>query len=360
MKVGILGGGQLSRMLALAGIPLGLEFCFYEPKAESCVASLGQVIYGAYDEEEKLQQFAEQVDLITYENESIPAATLSFLEKLRPVYPDKKALIASQDRLAEKNLFQALSIPTAQYQPVNSKAELLTLLAEMSFPLFLKKRHGGYDGKGQRLLMNKKDAEAVPEEFCQDALIESYVDFVREVSLIAARNRSGHIEFYDLSENRHRNGILFRTVNRIQDPQFELAVELVDRIMEELQYVGVLAVEFFQQGERLLANEMAPRVHNSGHWTIEGAETSQFENHLRAILDWPLGKTGSRCQATLYNILGEFPAKEQLLKYPRLHLHDYQKSPLPGRKIGHVTLLAEIAHNYPKTLENLLFGERGE
>lgn len=355
MKVGILGAGQLSRMLALAGLPLGISFHFYESRAEHCVGQLGRVFNGSYDNQNQLTAFAEGVDVITYENENIPPETLAFLAGINRVCPDQQALRLSQDRLLEKDLFQQLGIGTARYQAIESQTALLDVLSDWNFPLFIKKRRGGYDGKGQKLLTHRQDIEALPADWFRDAIIEEYVEFDREFSLIAVRNALGELRFYDLSENRHRDGILFRTVNRPNDPVFTAASEMVGRLLNHLNYVGVFAMEFFQQGDRILANEMAPRVHNSGHWTIEGAETSQFENHLRAICNWPLGKTDSLGAATLYNILGQFPDREQLLRFNALHVHDYQKTAAPGRKLGHVTLMSQQSHSYPKALENLLF-----
>lgn len=354
MKVGILGGGQLSRMLALAGIPMGLEFCFFEPNEPCCAASLGEVIYADYNDQKALEQFLEKVDLVTFENENIPPATLEFLEQKKAVYPNRKALELAQDRLLEKNLFQSLNIPTAPSFEVNNKDDLDKALAQTGFPAILKKRRGGYDGKSQFRLYKAADVEALSSTDFEDAILEGFVSFDREVSLVAARNIRGDVVFYDLCENLHRDGILFRTVNKLNDPTFDLARDYVYQIIKKLDYVGVMALEFFQEGQQLLANEMAPRVHNTGHWTIEAAMTSQFENHLRAILGWPLGRADSLAYATMFNIIGDFPEKKQVLKYPELHLHDYQKTPRPGRKLGHVTTLSAHTHAYHKSLEKLL------
>ncbi len=354
MRIGILGGGQLSRMIALAGIPLGLDFCFYEPNKPCCAASLGEVIYAAYEDEKALQTFAEQVDIITYENENIPVKTIQFLQRLKPVYPDKQALETSQDRLFEKNLFTSLNIPTAPYFEVNNKEELLKAIAKTGFPALLKKRRGGYDGKSQSRIYKASDLEAISDEQCSDTILEGFVAFEREVSLIAARSKSGEVVFYDLCENLHREGILFRTVNKITDSAFDLARDYLNQLMKHLDYVGVLVLEFFQEKSQLLVNEMAPRVHNSGHWTIEAAMISQFETHLRSIMGWPLGRTDSLAYATMYNLIGKIPDVKALLKYPELHLHDYQKTARPGRKLGHVTSLSKHTHAYHKSLETLL------
>lgn len=354
MIIGILGGGQLSRMLALAGKPLGLDFVFYEPNREHSVKNLGDIITAEYTDQVRLKEFAEKVNVITYENENIPKETLLHLIPYCPVFPNIEALTVSQDRLVEKNFFQTLQIPTTRYLPVNTKEDLLTAIEELKFPLLLKKRSFGYDGKGQWLIKNQEDFEQIATANCQHAIAEAFLQFDREFSLISVSDANGLIHFYDVNENEHRHGILRRTINRINDPCFERAKGYLTHIVERLGYVGILTVEFFQRGNALIANEMAPRVHNSGHWTIEGAKTSQFENHLRSILQWPMGSTKSLGYATLYNLLGEIPNKESLLKDPELHLHDYQKEPRPNRKVGHITLLAQHSHRFLPEYEKLL------
>lgn len=339
MNIGILGGGQLSRMLALAGIPLGLDFYFYVPTQSAALHSLGAIIPGDYTHLSQLKKFAEQVDVITFENENIPAATLDYLTSLKPVYPDQRALTITQDRLLEKNFFCDLNIPTNHFMPVNCQDDLLSAAQQLGYPFILKKRTHGYDGKGQVRINQVADIHALSDEQCHNTLAEEWIDFEREVSLIAARNITGNIIFYDVCENLHQNGILHSTHNRINDPIFKMASDYLQSIICALNYVGVLAVEFFQVGKQLLANEMAPRVHNSGHWTIDAAVTSQFENHLRCIIDWPLGNPASLTQAVMYNLLGKIPDKQTLLHDPNLRLHDYEKSPTPHRKVGHFTLL---------------------
>jgi 5-(carboxyamino)imidazole ribonucleotide synthase len=354
MKIGVLGGGQLSRMLALAGIPMGLHFSFYEPQKACCAASLGEWVQASYDDLAALEKFAQSVDLLTFENENIPMEAFDVLEKHQKIFPGKEILRRSQDRLLEKETFQALKIPTADFYQVNTKQELILVLEETAYPVILKSRRGGYDGKGQKQIYRPQDLETIKETDCQNAIVEKYVDYDREFSLIAVRNAKGETRFYDLCENRHKKGILFRTVNKMEDPLFNKARDFVDRILKAYDYVGVLAVEFFQENEQIFANEMAPRVHNSGHWTIEGAMTSQFENHLRAIIGWPPGRTDSLAYATMYNIIGDFPDKDKLMQYPELHIHDYEKSARPGRKIGHMTSLASHSHAYHKSLESFL------
>jgi len=354
MKIGILGGGQLSRMLALAGIPMGLDFCFFEPQNPCCAAVLGKVIYAEYDDKEQLSDFVNQVDLITFENENIPVKTLNFIAERCSVYPGAKALQYSQDRLLEKQLFEALDIPTVNYLQVNTKKELENALDKVDYPSILKKRRGGYDGKSQIRLLQSENLKNLTEETCSNSILEGFVSFDREVSIIAGRNKDGEFCFYDLSENVHHQGILRRSLNRQQDALFALARDYIGRIMNYLDYVGIMALEFFQKGNMLLANEIAPRVHNSGHWTIEGAMTSQFENHLSCILGLPPGRTDSLAYTTMYNIIGTFSDKEKVLKNNQLHLHDYQKKPRTGRKLGHVTLLSQQRHAFFPDFEDNL------
>lgn len=335
MRIGILGGGQLSRMLALAGYPLGFEFTFLEPTADACARELGRFICAPYQDQNALRQFADQVDIITFENENIPVDTLTFLNEYKPVRPGIKALTTSQDRLFEKTLFRSLDIPCAPFAQINSYEDLLTAAKTLSFPLFLKTRREGYDGKGQLKINNLSELEAINPTMLSNAIVEQGIAFQREVSLIAARSVSHEIVFYDICENRHQNGILIETQNKVDDPLFETAKTYLTRLLDALDYIGILCVEFFQVDNQLIANEMAPRVHNSGHWTIEGATTSQFENHLRAIANLPLGNTQSLGQATMRNLIGTMPNKNELLAQG--HLHDYHKAPKPGRKLGHVT-----------------------
>ena len=337
MKIGILGGGQLSRMLALAGIPLGLQFFFYEPNDTSAVSGLGDITHGHYDDYETLTLFANKVDIITYENENIPVKTLTFLESHKTLYPNKNALAIMQDRLCEKTLFCDLGIPTNAFFNVNSRQELQSAIDTLDYPLLLKKRTQGYDGKGQRKINNSREFEQLTDTDCEHMIAEEWVMFDREVSLIAVRNKSGEMAYYDIAENTHKDGILHKTLNKTNDPIFELANQYVTHIMTHLDYVGVMAVEFFEKNGQLIANEMAPRVHNSGHWTIDAAIISQFENHLRAILNWPLGDTSSLFNAVMHNIIGTMPDKQTVLAQKGTHLHDYHKAENPGRKIGHIT-----------------------
>ncbi|MGE3803472.1 MAG: 5-(carboxyamino)imidazole ribonucleotide synthase [Gemmataceae bacterium] len=345
--IGVLGGGQLGRMLALAGYPLGQNFRFFEPAADSCVESLAEVCHEEYHDETALARFAEGLELVTYEFESVPVQAARFLAERVPVYPPPEALEAAQDRLHEKRKFRALGVPCAGFAPVDSLEQLQRAAAELGLPAVLKTRRLGYDGKGQTVLRESEDLLPAWRQLGNVPLIlESFVPFEREVSILAVRSRDGDTAFYPLVENVHRDGILRQS--RVLDPAGRLqeqAEEYAGKLLEDLDYVGLLAIEFFvekrSQGPFLLANEMAPRVHNSGHWSIEGAETSQFENHLRAILGLPLGSTRRRGPVALLNLIGQLPEMATLLAQPGVHLHLYGKLPRPGRKVGHVTLLAD-------------------
>jgi len=338
MKIGILGAGQLARMIALAGYPLGLEFIFLDPAADACANALGEHLHGAYDNPKLLAELAERADVVTYEFENVPADVAEFLTNHTQVYPPAKALAVAQDRLIEKNFFRQLGIPTAEYVAVDNLSELQQAMTQIGYPAILKSRTQGYDGKGQSVLKSEQDLvaawqllEGVP------AIVEAFVPFTREVSIIAVRNRSGQMVFYPLSENYHRGGILRVAECKTDDPLQQQAEKYVTDLLIELDYVGVLALELFAIDEQLIANEFAPRVHNSGHWTIEGAETSQFENHLRAILDWSLGSTNAIGKSAMINFIGGIPDSKELLTISNSHLHLYNKDPRKGRKVAHVT-----------------------
>lgn len=337
--IGIVGGGQLARMLALAGYPLGLRFVVLDPAPDACAGQVAELIPGAYDDPAALAQLAARSDVVTFDFENVPAAAARVLTESVPVYPPPAALATAQDRLSEKTLFQQLGIPTPAYAAVDSPSELNLVIARLGLPAVLKTRRLGYDGKGQRVLRAPQDISPAWRDLSGNALIlEGFVPFEREVSLLAARSVNGATVFYPLTENRHRDGILRVSQVPCQVPGLQAkAQEYVGRILERLEYVGLLAVEFFVQQGRLLANEMAPRVHNSGHWTIEGAQTSQFENHLRAILGLPLGSTALRGQAAMVNFIGQMPERAAVLA-TGAHYHDYGKAPRTGRKVGHATL----------------------
>ena len=316
MIVGVIGGGQLGRMLALAGIPLGLSFRFLDPTADAPVRDVGTLLIGEYDDPELLDRLAERAAVVTYEFENVPVESA---RRTRAI-PSAKALEVAQDRLAEKQLFRRLGIPTVRF---DDEVE--------TFPAILKTRRFGYDGRGQHLV------EARPEP--DPALIlEERVAFDRELSLISVRDGLGETRFYPLVENVHEDGILRTSRAPAANAPQAVAESYATKLLDELEYVGVLALELFDVDGQLLANEIAPRVHNTGHWTIEGSETSQFENHLRAILGLPLGSTGSR-PALLVNLIGTVPKMFDVLEIPHAHLHLYDKDPRPGRKLGHVTLV---------------------
>jgi len=356
MKVGILGAGQLARMIALAGYPLGLEFIFLDPAADACANPLGEHLQGDYNDPRLLAKLAESADVVTYEFENVPANVAEFLSTHTQVFPPAKALAVAQDRLLEKNFFREQGIPTPSFAPVDSLTELRQIMAEaeIGYPAILKSRTQGYDGKGQSVLRSADDLapawqvlDGVP------AIVEAFVPFNREVSIIAARNRDGAQVFYPLSENYHRGGILRVAECKADDPLQAQAENYASKLLAELDYVGVLALELFDVAGQLVANEFAPRVHNSGHWTIEGAATSQFENHLRAILNLPLGSTASIGHAAMVNFIGGLPTIEEVLTIPDAHLHLYAKDPRKGRKVGHATAQTSDAGQFTALVERL-------
>jgi 5-(carboxyamino)imidazole ribonucleotide synthase len=306
-------------MLALAGVPLGLSFRFLDPAADACAAKVGELVVAPYDDPDGLDRLADGAAVVTYEFENVPVAAA---ERIGSV-PGTRSLEEGQDRLREKELFRSLGIPTARFGT----------LAEAGTPALVKTRRLGYDGKGQRLV---DDPDAPLQD---DELAEELVAFERELSIVGVRARSGEMRFWPVGENVHREGILRLTRAPATDgPQTE-AEGICASVMEALGHVGVLAVELFDVGGRLLANELAPRVHNTAHWTIDGAETSQFENHLRAILGLPLGGTAALAPCVMANLIGAVPPLEELLALPGARVHLYGKEPRPGRKVGHVTLV---------------------
>jgi 5-(carboxyamino)imidazole ribonucleotide synthase len=339
MKIGVLGAGQLGRMLALAGIPLGIEFVFYDNKPQSCAAGLGKFICAEFSDQQKLSEFADQVDVITLETENVPIATLEFVINKAPVFPGSDAVAVTQDRIREKEFFNRLGIPTARYFQVDTGSALRQIATQHKHTLMIKSRRFGYDGKGQMQLDHPDQANTIWQCLGQQPLIaEQRIAFNREVSIISVRRQSGEMCFYPLVENYHLDGILFRSHSQKNDPRQALAEEYAQRVMQALNYVGVLTIEFFDCDGELVANEIAPRVHNSGHWSIDAATTSQFENHLRAILNLPLGETSLEREFVMYNIISRMPDKSALLAIKGLHLHDYAKSSAMKRKLGHITL----------------------
>ncbi len=344
-KVGIIGAGQLGQMLGLAGRRMGLEFVFLDPSEDPPAAIVGPVLKYPFDSEEGLARLAEMTDIITYEFENVPVAAIDRISPSTTVYPPAEALRYAQDRLSEKSLFESLDIPVPAFRAVDSADDLMRAANAIGLPIVLKTRRLGYDGKGQFVVRREEEASAAVAALGgKDLIAEQWVPFEREVSAIGARNVSGEIAHYPLTENQHDNGIL--SVSRA--PADGAHLETIARgylasLLTRLDYVGVLALELFVTSDGLLANEFAPRVHNSGHWTIEGARTSQFENHLRAILDRPLGDTSMRGHAGMLNLIGEMPADRKELETPPWHLHDYGKAPRPGRKLGHATIVSATA-----------------
>lgn len=339
MKIGVIGGGQLGRMLALAGTPLGMEFAFLDPAEDACAAALGDHLCAGYADESALRQLADGVDLVTFEFESVPAETVAFLSNFVPVYPSAEALRVARDRWFEKSLFRELGIPTPEFADIQSQADLDAAVATIGLPAVLKTRTLGYDGKGQKVLRTPEDVTGTFAELGGvPCLLEGFVPFTGEVSLVAARARGGETRFYPLAHNVHESGILKLSVASSAHPLQALAEDYLGRVMDKLDYVGALAFEFFEVDGGLKANEIAPRVHNSGHWTIEGAECSQFENHLRAIAGLPLGSTAKVGESAMVNFIGQVPSTEDVIAVEGCHLHHYGKAFKPGRKVGHATL----------------------
>ncbi len=345
MRIGILGGGQLGRMLALAGYQLGIEFRFFDPNKGAPVGQIGQLIAANYDDRAALERFLEDVDVVTYEFESIPVSTVQFVAERVKVYPPVKALETAQDRLYEKQLFRSLDIPTPPFSAINSVEDLKLAVDEIGVPAVLKTRRMGYDGKGQIVLRSPTEVDAAWHALGQSPLIlEQFVRFQHELSVLGVRNLGGNEVFYPPVQNLHREGVLRRSESPAPNITPELAATAIDycrRIMDSVEYVGVMALELFAVDGEVMANEIAPRVHNSGHWTIEGAETSQFENHLRAILGLPLGVTTLRGRSVMYNVLGHIPDVKRVVAIEGAHLHLYGKAPTEKRKVGHVTLVAQ-------------------
>lgn len=344
MSIGILGGGQLGYMLALAGYPLGLRFRFLDPSPEAPVGRIAPRVTGDFSDRAALEKFAHGLEVVTYEFENVPVDAVHFLAKKVSVFPPPGALEAAQDRLREKQLFEKLGIATTEFASVPAASDLELALRKLGLPAVLKTRRMGYDGKGQWILRTPEEVKVAKEGLPRlPFTAERFVPFTRELSVIAVRGKSGETAFYPLVENHHRNGILRLSLAPAPgvSPEIQKAAEDAARkVLEALNYVGVLAIEFFECDGKLLANEMAPRVHNSGHWTIEGAVTSQFENHLRAICGLPLGSTTPVGASAMINLIAEVPESAQVLAIPSAHLHLYGKEPRPGRKLGHVTLRA--------------------
>jgi 5-(carboxyamino)imidazole ribonucleotide synthase len=345
--VGVLGGGQLGRMLAIAGHPLGIHVRCLDPSPTAPADRVAERLVGRYDDPQVLAKLADGADVITYEFENVPAETARMLARRIAVWPPTAALEAAQDRLTEKTLFRQLEIPTPMFVPVERRTDLAAAATRVGLPALLKTRRLGYDGKGQAILRVASDADLAWQALGgAPSLVEAFVPFERELSILAVRGRDGAVHCYPPVENLHRHGILRRGLAPAPSlrPDLVARAELYTaRLMDALDYVGIFALELFEQGGELMANEMAPRVHNSGHWTIEGAETSQFENHLRAILGLPLGSTHARGHSAVVNLIGSVPRIQDVLAIDGAHLHLYGKAARPGRKLGHVTITADRA-----------------
>ena len=341
--VGILGGGQLARMLALAGAPLGVRFLVVDSLPDACASQVAPQLTADWRDFKALQEFAERIDVATFDFENVPADTAQWLTEHTKVFPNPRALAVAQDRLAEKSLFREIGLDTPTFAKVDNREELAQAVEKIGCPCILKTRRLGYDGKGQFRLKSPADVDAAWDALAgAPSILEAFVPFERELSVIAVRSRDGEFRTYPLTQNWHAEGIL--SASLAPAPASEalqpVAFDYAKRVAEELDYVGTFALELFVRDGKLLGNEMAPRVHNSGHWTIEGSPSSQFENHVRAVLGLPLGDTSALGVNVMLNWVGELPAAAPVLAQPRAHWHDYGKSARAGRKVGHATLCA--------------------
>jgi 5-(carboxyamino)imidazole ribonucleotide synthase len=356
MTVGIVGAGQLGRMLALAGYPLGLDFLFLDPAADAPAGRVAPVLQGAFTDNGLLAELAKRSEVVTFDWENISVDALRGLQSGTRISPPITALAAAQDRVSEKKLFERLKIPTTRWRAVSSRAQLTRAVRDIGLPAVIKTRRLGYDGKGQAVVRTREDAQLAWEQLgAAPLLYEEMIPFDCEVSIIGARSPRGEVAVYPLNGNVHSEGILRLTRAPYGPPRWQrLAAGYLERVLAHFRYTGILTIEFFVRGGKLIANEMAPRVHNSGHWTIEGAVTSQFENHLRAILDLPLGSTRPRGFSAMVNLIGTLPDREAVLAEGELHLHDYGKQPRPGRKLGHCTLVEGSATARDRRARRLL------
>lgn len=351
MRIGIIGAGQLGQMLGFAARDLGVQCQFLDPSDNPPAAVCGEVIKRAFDDIDGLLELAKSCDVITYEFENVSVDALLHLNRNVPVYPPAAALQHSQDRLEEKKIFEALAIPLAGYHTIDTRLDLDAAANSLGLPMIIKTRRLGYDGKGQFVVRDRRDLDAAWDELGGQALVaEQWVSFDFEVSCIGVRNIGGDVAIYPLCHNVHVDGILRTSKSPVDAAELTAtASTYVQRLLERLDYVGVLVLEMFVIGDQLLANEFAPRVHNSGHWSIEGADTSQFENHLRAVMNLPLGSTASLGYAGMINLIGEIPKSVRSLGIGTLH--DYGKTPRPGRKLGHITVIADSAEQRDALVE---------
>jgi 5-(carboxyamino)imidazole ribonucleotide synthase len=345
MTIGIVGAGQLGQMLALAGYPLGFDFLFVDRSAEVPAARIAPVLTGELSDPALLGELARRTDVISIDWENVDVTALARAARDTRFAPPLRAVAVAQDRLSEKKAFVKLSIPTTRYDTVDDRAGLERAVTRIGLPGILKTRRLGYDGKGQQMLRTAADIDRAWDSLGKVPLLyEEFVPFDYEVSIIGARSRSGAIAIYPLNRNYHLDGILRLTLAPWPVPRLaRIAAAHLKRVLQAFNYVGVLTIEYFVHRGRLIANEMAPRVHNSGHWTIEGAVTSQFENHVRAIAGLPLGDPSARGHSAMINLIGTIPRPDRFLREPGVHWHDYGKQPRKGRKLGHCTLVEQTA-----------------
>lgn len=358
--VGILGGGQLARMMALSGAPLGLRFLVMDTVADACAGQFAPMVVGDWRDERALAEFASKIDVATFDFENVPAESAQWLAGRVPVFPQPRALAVAQDRLAEKTLFRELGIPVPEFEAIDSREALDRAIERMGAPCILKTRRLGYDGKGQFRIRSAADATAAWDALGAQAatvglILEGFVAFERELSVVAVRGRDGEFRTWPLTENWHVDGVLSASLApaAVDAALDATAVAHARKLAEALDYVGVFALELFCRDGVLLANELAPRVHNSGHWTIEGSETSQFQNHLRAVLGLPLGDTRMVGAACMLNWIGAMPDAAAVLREPGGHWHDYGKEPRTGRKVGHATVRADSAGDLAAALRRI-------
>lgn len=348
--LGILGGGQLARMLALAAAPLGVKTLVVDSAADACAGQIAPLVVADWTDYDALEHFAREVDVVTFDFENVPAETAHWLANRVDVFPAPRALAVAQDRLAEKTLFLECGLQTPEFKAVDTREDLERALAIVGAPAILKTRRLGYDGKGQFRIKTLADADAAwaalgAQAQAHGLILEAFVPFDRELSVIAVRGRDGDFRTWPLTQNWHTDGVLSLSLAPASDIAAlqARATGLARTLAEKLDYVGVFALELFVKNGELLGNEMAPRVHNSGHWTIEGALTSQFENHVRAVLGLPLGDTSARGLSAMFNWIGELPDAAPVLEAIDAHWHDYGKQPRVGRKVGHATVCAPDA-----------------
>lgn len=355
MRVGVLGGGQLAAMMAQAGLPMGLDFVFLDPSSDACAKRYGALVAADWTDADHAAPLLD-CDRITCDFENVPARVLESLDREGRVRPGPRAFASAQDRLIEKELLQSLGIPLSPFASISSRPDLLEALDQIGYPAVLKTRRMGYDGKGQYVLRDIEDLEPAWAALeGQDLVLEGWVDFSHECALTAVRSGAGEIRFYPPSWTFHSGGILRLALAPAQMPSelIEDAEAMVEGLMNALDYVGCLTLELFVTDSGLLANEFAPRPHNSAHWTIEGAVTSQFENHIRAVCDLPLGRTEARGYSLMLNWIGELPDAESLLQTPGLRWHDYRKQARSGRKLGHATLIADTPEKLNEGIDEL-------